>query len=93
MLVDCVVMAALVAVVVDVVIAGAISGETGSIEEEVVVRTGSGSMSTGSRRCWFALCCLYKAGRERERRKEEECENEGIVEIKVREGKDVVTPT
>jgi hypothetical protein len=50
-------MAALVAVVamVDVVVAGAISGETGSIKEEeegvemVVVRTGSGSMSTGSR--------------------------------------------
>lgn len=57
MLVDCMAMAALVAVVVDVVVAGAISGETGSIEEEdrveeeVVARTGSGSMSTGSRCC------------------------------------------
>lgn len=80
-------MAALVAVVVDVVVTGAISGETGSIEEEVAVRTESGSMSTGSRCCWFALCCLYRARRKRREGKKKSMKTRvlsRIVEIKER---------
>lgn len=98
MLVDCVAMAALVAVVVDVVVAGAISGETGSIggkegiEEEVVARTGSGSMSTGSKCCWLVLCCLYKAGRKGRGGKKKSVKTRVLSRSKG-EGKDVVTPT
>lgn len=85
MLADCVAMAALVAVaaVVDVVVAGAITEDTGLIkEEEVVVRTGSGSMSTGSRCADLPFGCLCRQTRRKEKRKGRERENEGVVEIK-----------